>query len=681
MKYKATIFSVGLIALMTILNSTNSYAQESFTPMIMNADFEDSVNRDDNREAWRNRDLEADADTVIGDGSWVLQMSTTNNTENPPVDQGFSGKLPTGTSETSNRRWMYQAITVEANKKYEISWFMKQSTGNSINVAIYNTTFNTVSVIGDETAIIMSQDYNDASGSNTGSFLEQSIEFESGDKTEVVLFISNDWENGSSSANLDDFTINEVVENSSSLMIMNANFEDSVNRDDNREAWRNRDLEDNADEVIGDGSWVLQMSTTNNTENPPVDQGFSGKLPTGTSETSNRRWMYQEIAVEAGKMFKISWFMKQSSGNTLTAAIYDAPFSTVDVIGDESKIITSQDYNDGSGSNTGDFIEQSITFSSGESTTVVLFFSNDWENGSSSVNLDDFSIEEVEEVVEPDFPAIANANFEDQPVRDDNRSAWRNTDLEDNADDVIGSGSWVLQMSTTNYTPDPPVDQGFSGKLPTGSSETSNRRWIYQNIAVDPNTDYTISWFMKQSEGNTLTVSLYDAPFSTVDVIGDESKIVATQDYNDASGSNTGDFIEQSIDFNSGESSVVVLFITNDWENGSSSVNVDDFGIEENTAVSINEDKTLPSLFELSQNYPNPFNPSTNISYSLNESSLVKLEVFNMIGQKVATLVDTRQSAGIHTVAFNALGLSSGIYLYKIEAGAFSEVKRMTLIK
>jgi len=465
-------------------------------------------------------------------------------------------------------------------------------------------------------------------------------------------------------------------------VIMNANFEDSSNRDDNREAWRNLDLEADADAVIGDGSWVLQMSTTNYTPNPPVDQGFSGKLPTGSSETSNRRWIYQEVAVEADKEYKISWFMKQSAGNTLTTSIYDAPFNTVATIGDGTKIIVTQDYNDASGSNTGDFIEQYIKFNSGSSTTVVLFITNDWENGSSSVNVDDFTIEEVDDSIEPEFPIIANADFEDQPVRDDNRDAWRNRDLESDADVVIGDGSWVLQMSTTNHTPNPPVDQGFSGKLPTGSSETSNRRWIYQNIAVDANTTYDISFFMKQDSGNTLTVSIYDAPFSTVATIGDESKIITSQHYNDASGSNMGEFVEESITFESGESTTVVLFITNDWENGTGSVNVDDFSISESTStVSTDEENTIPSIIALKQNYPNPFNPSTSISYTLNEASLVKLEVFNMIGQKVATLVDSRQSAGEHTISFNALGLSSGIYLYRMEAGSFSEVKRMTLIK
>ena len=89
----------------------------------------------------------------------------------------------------------------------------------------------------------------------------------------------------------------------------------------------------------------------------------------------------------------------------------------------------------------------------------------------------------------------------------------------------------------------------------------------------------------------------------------------------------------------------------------------------------------IPTRYELFQNYPNPFNPQTYIKFALPKAGVVKIEVFNIVGQKVITLLDETRPAGYHRVVFEANGLPSGLYFYRIEADGFRSVKRMVLVK
>lgn len=97
--------------------------------------------------------------------------------------------------------------------------------------------------------------------------------------------------------------------------------------------------------------------------------------------------------------------------------------------------------------------------------------------------------------------------------------------------------------------------------------------------------------------------------------------------------------------------------------------------------TSVDDIKALPTEFVLEQNYPNPFNPSTTIRFSLPEDNFVALKVYNLLGQEVATLVNENKIAGNYNINFNASNLSSGVYLYKLDAGKFSAVKKITLLK
>ncbi len=93
------------------------------------------------------------------------------------------------------------------------------------------------------------------------------------------------------------------------------------------------------------------------------------------------------------------------------------------------------------------------------------------------------------------------------------------------------------------------------------------------------------------------------------------------------------------------------------------------------------KDDVNPESFSLYQNYPNPFNPVTTISFALPQKTFVKLNVYDVLGNLVAALVNREMPAGIQNVKFDGSGLNSGVYFYKLIAGNFSGVKKMTFLK
>jgi len=103
--------------------------------------------------------------------------------------------------------------------------------------------------------------------------------------------------------------------------------------------------------------------------------------------------------------------------------------------------------------------------------------------------------------------------------------------------------------------------------------------------------------------------------------------------------------------------------------------------VKDATATSNESGLEQPKEIGLSQNYPNPFNPTTSISFNLPEATDVTLSVYNMLGQKVAVLLNGPRTAGEHTIAFDASSLSSGVYMYRLKSGSMTIMKKMTLLK
>ncbi len=94
-----------------------------------------------------------------------------------------------------------------------------------------------------------------------------------------------------------------------------------------------------------------------------------------------------------------------------------------------------------------------------------------------------------------------------------------------------------------------------------------------------------------------------------------------------------------------------------------------------------NYNNNMPRNYNLSQNYPNPFNPTTEINFSIPKSGLTSLEVYNLLGQKVATLVNKQLAAGSYKYKFDGSNLASGVYFYKLQANDYAKVKKMMLMK
>jgi hypothetical protein len=97
--------------------------------------------------------------------------------------------------------------------------------------------------------------------------------------------------------------------------------------------------------------------------------------------------------------------------------------------------------------------------------------------------------------------------------------------------------------------------------------------------------------------------------------------------------------------------------------------------------VGVSDNNYIPSTYSLSQNYPNPFNPTTTIKFDLPVDGLITLEIYDILGRKISTLINEHRQAGSYEQVFDASSISSGVYLYKLQAGTFTSSKKLILLK
>jgi hypothetical protein len=125
-----------------------------------------------------------------------------------------------------------------------------------------------------------------------------------------------------------------------------------------------------------------------------------------------------------------------------------------------------------------------------------------------------------------------------------------------------------------------------------------------------------------------------------------------------------------------------LMFVYHEYATDGSIANVRVEYPEFGSSVALNNPADqLPTEYNLSQNFPNPFNPSTDISFALPNAGKVKLVVYNVLGQEVATLVDQAMEAGNHTVTWEANEYSSGVYFYRLNAEKYTQTLKMMLLK
>lgn len=127
------------------------------------------------------------------------------------------------------------------------------------------------------------------------------------------------------------------------------------------------------------------------------------------------------------------------------------------------------------------------------------------------------------------------------------------------------------------------------------------------------------------------------------------------------------------------------VLVTGGYDGTTFLISAERYLVDTNDVVSVRESNvsnpTIPNDHQLFQNYPNPFNPSTSIQYVIASEQIVTLNVYDLLGNEVVTLVDEEKEAGIYNIEFNAGMLSSGIYFCKLKAGSFVDIKKMALIR
>jgi parallel beta-helix repeat protein len=265
-----------------------------------------------------------------------------------------------------------------------------------------------------------------------------------------------------------------------------------------------------------------------------------------------------------------------------------------------------------------------------------------------------------------------------------------NNIISNNAVNTFGGGILILGSSpiiSNNKIIDNSANQGggiscmassptILNNLFTGNTGSLSGGGIYCNLNSDPVIINTILWGDNAPSNFEIAYDNTSSPSVTIDPL-----------FRDPSG---GDFHLKAIAcgdnsnspcIDAGDPNIPDGLLDCSWGLGTILSDMGAYGGGDSIQVGIEGRMEIPVSFSLSQNYPNPFNAQTTIQYLLSEPSVVIIEIYDILGRRAATFVQEKQQAGRHSVVWDAGGYSSGMYFYRIQAGEYSETKKMLLLK
>lgn len=492
-----------------------------YQPVILEAGFEDNSEPDG---------------TGDGRDSWRVSWATIFGISASPVTFGKqAAKL-----EATSARAGYQEITVEPNTNYDLGfWYTMVNTASDpwAIVSIVGVTENGP-IDSKQKAIdgtIASITVNDTADPLT--YKKVKLSFNSGNNNTVAIYFYND---ANVEARFDDFTIDIGIAGAVPPSAGFSSAQSSTN--------------------------YLSYTFTNSSTNATSYEWDFGDGSTSTEESPTHVYATHKI-------YTVKLTAKNESGKTASLS------KTIDIQKSVTAEFTYQV--DALNYKTYTFTDASIDavsllweFGDGYQYTGMNPSHTYTNDGIYTVTLTATSITGKTDVATAEITvALGFIASIDDPSFEGGTTAWRNTALEASADALFGDGTWVVQTSSTFRT------GALAGKLPTYESETSGdpandnnlnrRRWIYKAIQVAPNTNYTISWYMRSKDANsgaTVTAQIRNAPFSDAALIDTPGgTLIKSQVYNAASGHDVDTFTQASISFNSGSSTEIVLFIFNDY--------------------------------------------------------------------------------------------------------------------